>query len=93
MTLRATKHLLLANRSLPAEHPSLATATASSAVPPGTSGRPTRCSASTSPAIRTSIPLLLPDGFEGHPLRKDFVLAARAAKPWPGAKEPGRVRR
>jgi NADH-quinone oxidoreductase subunit C len=35
------------------------------------------------------IPLLLPDGFEGHPLRKDFVLAARAAKPWPGAKEPG----
>jgi len=34
-------------------------------------------------------PLLLPDGFEGRPLRKDFVLAARAAKPWPGAKEPG----
>ena len=35
------------------------------------------------------VPLLLPDAFEGHPLRKDFVLAARAAKPWPGAKEPG----
>jgi NADH-quinone oxidoreductase subunit C len=34
-------------------------------------------------------PLLLPDGFEGHPLRKDFVLAARVAKAWPGAKEPG----
>ncbi len=34
-------------------------------------------------------PLLLPDGFSGHPLRKDFVLAARVAKPWPGAKEPG----
>lgn len=34
-------------------------------------------------------PLLLPDGFEGHPLRKDFVLAARVAKPWPGGKEPG----
>lgn len=34
-------------------------------------------------------PLLLPDGFEGHPLRKDFVLVSRAAKPWPGAKEPG----
>ncbi|WP_416973403.1 NADH-quinone oxidoreductase subunit C [Streptomyces sp. 4F14] len=33
--------------------------------------------------------LLLPDTFEGHPLRKDFVLVARAAKPWPGAKEPG----
>jgi NADH-quinone oxidoreductase subunit C len=34
-------------------------------------------------------PLLLPDGFEGTPLRKAFVLAARASKPWPGAKEPG----
>ncbi len=34
-------------------------------------------------------PLLLPDGFEGHPLRKDFVLAARVAKQWPGEKEPG----
>jgi NADH-quinone oxidoreductase subunit C len=33
--------------------------------------------------------LLLPDEFEGHPLRKDFVLASRVAKPWPGAKEPG----
>jgi NADH-quinone oxidoreductase subunit C len=33
--------------------------------------------------------LLLPDGFEGYPLRKDFVLASRVAKPWPGAKEPG----
>ncbi|MGJ3560607.1 NADH-quinone oxidoreductase subunit C [Streptomyces sp. INA 01156] len=28
--------------------------------------------------------LLLPDNFEGHPLRKDFVLAARVAKAWPG---------
>ncbi|MER7750562.1 NADH-quinone oxidoreductase subunit C [Kitasatospora sp. NPDC097643] len=35
------------------------------------------------------ITLLLPDGFEGHPLRKEFVLAARVAKDWPGAKEPG----
>ncbi len=35
------------------------------------------------------IPLLLPDGFEGHPLRKEFVLASRVAKSWPGAKEPG----
>ncbi|MFI9026708.1 NADH-quinone oxidoreductase subunit C [Streptomyces sp. NPDC053560] len=34
-------------------------------------------------------PLLLPENFEGHPLRKDFVLAARVAKAWPGAKEPG----
>lgn len=34
-------------------------------------------------------PLLLPDGFEGHPLRKDFILASRVVKAWPGAKEPG----
>lgn len=34
-------------------------------------------------------PLLLPDGFEGRPLRKDFQLAARASKTWPGGKEPG----
>jgi NADH-quinone oxidoreductase subunit C len=34
-------------------------------------------------------PLLLPEGFEGHPLRKEFVLASRVAKAWPGAKEPG----
>ena len=33
--------------------------------------------------------LLLPESFEGNPLRKDFVLAARVAKKWPGAKEPG----
>jgi NADH-quinone oxidoreductase subunit C len=33
-------------------------------------------------------PLLLPDGFEGTPLRKSFVLAARAAKAWPGGKDP-----
>jgi len=38
---------------------------------------------------RKLAPLLLPDGFEGHPLRKEFVLASRVAKPWPGAKEPG----
>lgn len=34
-------------------------------------------------------PLLLSPTFSGHPLRKDFVLAARVAKRWPGAKEPG----
>jgi NADH-quinone oxidoreductase subunit C len=34
-------------------------------------------------------PLLLAPEFEGHPLRKDFILAARVVKPWPGAKEPG----
>ena len=34
-------------------------------------------------------PLLLPDGYAEHPLRKEFVLQARVDKPWPGAKEPG----
>jgi NADH-quinone oxidoreductase subunit C len=34
-------------------------------------------------------PLLLPPAFEGNPLRKEFVLASRVAKAWPGAKEPG----
>jgi NADH-quinone oxidoreductase subunit C len=33
------------------------------------------------------VPLLLPDGFAGHPLRKERVLAARQA-PWPGAVDP-----
>jgi NADH-quinone oxidoreductase subunit C len=32
-------------------------------------------------------PLLLPDGFAGHPLRKERVLAARQ-EPWPGAVDP-----
>ena len=34
-------------------------------------------------------PLLLPDGWRGRPLRKAFGLASRAARPWPGVKEPG----
>ena len=42
-------------------------------------------------------PLLLPAGFGAAPLRKDFVLAARVARPWPGEKDPsdsgGRARR
>ncbi|WP_419842586.1 NADH-quinone oxidoreductase subunit C [Candidatus Poriferisodalis sp.] len=29
-------------------------------------------------------PIYLPTEFEGHPLRKDFPLLARAVKPWPG---------
>ncbi len=33
--------------------------------------------------------LLLSDSFAGHPLRKDFVLAARVVRPWPGGLEPG----
>jgi NADH-quinone oxidoreductase subunit C len=35
------------------------------------------------------VKLLLSDEFEGHPLRKEFQLASRVVKPWPGAKEPG----
>jgi NADH-quinone oxidoreductase subunit C len=35
------------------------------------------------------VPLLLPEEFDGHPLRKDFVLASRVARPWPGTVEPG----
>ncbi len=42
-------------------------------------------------------PLLLPAGFGVPPLRKDFVLAARVARAWPGDKDPsdsgGRARR
>jgi NADH-quinone oxidoreductase subunit C len=30
------------------------------------------------------VKLVLPEQFEGHPLRKDFVLMTRIAKPWPG---------
>ena len=33
------------------------------------------------------VKLLLPEQFEGHPLRKSFPLTTRAAKPWPGAEE------
>jgi NADH-quinone oxidoreductase subunit C len=33
------------------------------------------------------VKLLLPEEFEGHPLRKDFPLTTRLAKPWPGAEE------
>jgi NADH:ubiquinone oxidoreductase subunit C len=32
--------------------------------------------------------ILCVENFEGWPLRKDFFLASRAAKPWPGVKEP-----
>jgi NADH:ubiquinone oxidoreductase subunit C len=32
--------------------------------------------------------LLCDENFEGWPLRKDFHLATREAKPWPGVKEP-----
>ena len=35
------------------------------------------------------VKLLLSDEFEGHPLRKEFLLTSRVVKAWPGAKEPG----
>lgn len=34
-------------------------------------------------------PLLVAPSLGLHPLRKDVVLASRAARPWPGEKEPG----
>jgi NADH-quinone oxidoreductase subunit C len=33
------------------------------------------------------VKLVLPEPFEGHPLRKDFTLMSREAKVWPGAVE------
>ncbi len=33
------------------------------------------------------VKLLLPEQFEGYPLRKSFELMSRVAKPWPGESE------
>jgi len=35
--------------------------------------------------------ILTVENFEGWPLRKDFQLASRVAKPWPGVKEPAEL--
>jgi len=35
--------------------------------------------------------ILCAENFEGWPLRKDFFLATREAKPWPGIKEPAEL--
>jgi NADH:ubiquinone oxidoreductase subunit C len=35
-------------------------------------------------------PLLLPEEFHGHPLRRDFPLTPRLTTPWPGAAQGGR---
>jgi len=35
--------------------------------------------------------ILTVENFEGWPLRKDFHLASRVAKPWPGVKEPAEL--
>jgi NADH:ubiquinone oxidoreductase subunit C len=36
--------------------------------------------------------ILTVENFEGWPLRKDFLLSTREAKPWPGAKEPAEAK-
>ena len=33
------------------------------------------------------VSIYLPDGFQGHPLRKSYPLLSREVKPWPGAVE------
>ena len=35
------------------------------------------------------VKLLLPEAFEGYPLRKDFLLMMREVKEWEGREEPG----
>lgn len=80
---------LLIRTSLPVEHPRLATATG---VFRGAAWHERETAEMFGIDFAGHQPLkslLLPDEFEGHPLRKDFVLAARVAKQWPGAKEPG----
>lgn len=84
------RHLrLLVRTRIPAEQPSLATATG---VYRGTNWHERETFEMFGidfPGHPYLVPLLLPDGFEGNPLRKDFVLASRATKSWPGSKEPG----
>ena len=82
------EHLLLRTR-VPADAPSLATATAVFAGASWHERETFEMFGIDFAGHPHLVPLLLPDGFEGHPLRKSFVLAARAAKAWPGAKEPG----
>jgi NADH-quinone oxidoreductase subunit C len=87
-SLTRREHLLLRTR-VPAEHPHLSSVTGVFA---GASWHERETYEMFGVAFDGHphlVPLLLPDGFEGHPLRKDFVLAARVAKAWPGAKEPG----
>jgi hypothetical protein len=58
-------------------------------VPPGTNGRPGRCSASSSSASADDRPLLLRDEATADPpLKRGHYLAARLERPWPGAAEP-----
>ena len=50
----------------------------------GASARPGSCSAIVFDGHPHLVKLVLPEQFEGHPLRKDFALMSREAKPWPG---------
>jgi NADH-quinone oxidoreductase subunit C len=87
-SLDRREHLLLRTR-IPASDPTLATATTVFAGASWHERETFEMFGVTFTGHPNLVPLLLPDGFEGHPLRKDFVLAARVAKAWPGAKEPG----
>ena len=87
-SMAAHEHLLLRTR-VPADDASLATLTGVFAGASWHERETFEMFGLTFAGHPNLVPLLLPDGFEGHPLRKDFVLAARAAKAWPGAKEPG----
>jgi NADH-quinone oxidoreductase subunit C len=85
------RHHLLLRTTLSGENPSLPTA---SGVYPGANWHERETHEMFGvdfpghPGLR---PLLLPDGFAGHPLRKDFVLASRVIKQWPGAVEAGQA--
>jgi NADH:ubiquinone oxidoreductase subunit C len=85
---RAVRRLLV-RTTLPHESPALPTATAVYAGAAWHERETYEMFGITFTGHPHLVPLLLPEGFEGHPLRKDFVLAARVAKAWPGAKEPG----
>ena len=87
-SLGRREHLLLRTR-VPAADPVLASATAIFAGASWHERETFEMFGVTFDGHPNLVPLLLPDGFEGNPLRKDFVLVARAAKAWPGAKEPG----
>lgn len=87
-SLQQREHLLLRTR-VPAAAPTLASATSVFAGAGWHERETFEMFGVTFDGHPNLVPLLLPDGFEGNPLRKDFVLAARAAKAWPGAKEPG----
>jgi NADH-quinone oxidoreductase subunit C len=83
------RHGLLIRTRLPREHPTLASVVD---VYPGAAWHERETHEMFGidfPGHPNLAPLLLPPEFEGHPLRKDFVLASRVAKAWPGAKEPG----